>query len=300
MLYLFIDTNIFLDFFHYSDDDLEELRKLFNLMKEEKVTLYLPEQVKHEFYRNRELKINDAVKRLNDAKLIDSFPQFCKEYDTYNQLQKLAKAFAKERKKLIDEMSKDISEEKLKADTIIKDLFEESHLLDSNEFYDRAIKRYNLGDPPGKDKSYGDAIIWLTLLEKVTSGKELYFVTGDKDYQSIRDKKRFNPYLFKEWERKKDSQVRYYNRLSQFFKDNFPDIHLDDESEKYERIQNLIHSSSFAQTHAAITALSEYDQFTPEERALLIKASSTNPQIVQIAGDDDVWAFFGKLRSTWP
>ena len=38
---LFIDTNIFLSFYHLSSDDLEELRKLAALLEQKKATLYL-------------------------------------------------------------------------------------------------------------------------------------------------------------------------------------------------------------------------------------------------------------------
>jgi hypothetical protein len=59
---LFIDTNIFLSFYHLSSDDLEELRKLGVLLDKKKVTLLLPKQVIDEYRRNREVKIADALK----------------------------------------------------------------------------------------------------------------------------------------------------------------------------------------------------------------------------------------------
>ena len=42
-MYLFIDTNIFLSFYHFTKEDLEELKKLGVLLKQKKVILYLPE-----------------------------------------------------------------------------------------------------------------------------------------------------------------------------------------------------------------------------------------------------------------
>jgi len=42
---MFIDTNVFLTFYHFSNDDLEELRKLRVLLEREEVVLYLPQQV---------------------------------------------------------------------------------------------------------------------------------------------------------------------------------------------------------------------------------------------------------------
>ena len=48
-IHLFIDTNVYLKFYHYSNDDLEELNKLLVLLDNEKLELYLPEQVINEF-----------------------------------------------------------------------------------------------------------------------------------------------------------------------------------------------------------------------------------------------------------
>lgn len=63
---LFIDTNIFLSFHHYTSDDLEELRKLAVLARQGEVELLLPKQVVDEFKRNRAGKIADALKRLRE------------------------------------------------------------------------------------------------------------------------------------------------------------------------------------------------------------------------------------------
>ncbi|MEQ1761458.1 MAG: PIN domain-containing protein [Vicinamibacterales bacterium] len=79
-LNLFIDTNVFLSFFHLTSEDLEELRKLSALVKDKRVTLWLPEQVIHEFRRNREGKIQDALKQLRDQRLNLQFPSICKDY----------------------------------------------------------------------------------------------------------------------------------------------------------------------------------------------------------------------------
>jgi predicted nucleic acid-binding protein len=53
-VHLFIDTNIFLSFYAYASDDVEELRKLTKLISTDQLKLYLTEQVRDEFYRNRE------------------------------------------------------------------------------------------------------------------------------------------------------------------------------------------------------------------------------------------------------
>ncbi|QXI65269.1 hypothetical protein CP157_03056 [Paracoccus marcusii] len=43
-MHLFIDANIFLDFFHLTSADIEELRKLIALIEEGQIVLYVPEQ----------------------------------------------------------------------------------------------------------------------------------------------------------------------------------------------------------------------------------------------------------------
>jgi len=55
-MYLFIDTNVFLSFLHYSSDDLEELNKLAVVIRNKKLMLLLPEQVVIEFWRNVSVK----------------------------------------------------------------------------------------------------------------------------------------------------------------------------------------------------------------------------------------------------
>ena len=85
-IHLFIDTNIYLKFYHFSNDDLEELNKLHVLLDNDNLELYLPEQVRNEFNRNRDTKLADALKTFNTAKLEFQFPQFCKEYDEYEKL----------------------------------------------------------------------------------------------------------------------------------------------------------------------------------------------------------------------
>jgi predicted nucleic acid-binding protein len=81
---LLIDTNIYLSFYHYSNDDLEELKKLVVLIDQREIKLYVPEQIKLEFQRNRANKIADALKRLRDQNLNFRFPQISKEYQLFS------------------------------------------------------------------------------------------------------------------------------------------------------------------------------------------------------------------------
>lgn len=42
---LFIDSNVFLSFYHLTSEDLTELNKLVDLLEEKEIRMYLPEQV---------------------------------------------------------------------------------------------------------------------------------------------------------------------------------------------------------------------------------------------------------------
>ena len=62
-MYLFIDTNVYLSFYHYSKDDLDELHKLSALVERNEIQLLLPQQVIDEFWRNHESKLHDAISK---------------------------------------------------------------------------------------------------------------------------------------------------------------------------------------------------------------------------------------------
>ena len=85
MINLFIDTNIFLSFYHLTNEDLEELKKLAALIDNSEIQLFLPDQIKNEFTRNRSAKIVDAMRKLQEAKFNLSFPLFAKDYAEYDE-----------------------------------------------------------------------------------------------------------------------------------------------------------------------------------------------------------------------
>jgi predicted nucleic acid-binding protein len=118
---LFIDTNIFLSFFHLTSDDLEELRKLAVLIDQNKVRPYLTDQVLSEFRRNRENKIAQALKGLKDQRLNLQFPQMCKDYPEFGVLRDLQKKYEKAHSTLLQKLAKDVADQTLKADGTLKE-----------------------------------------------------------------------------------------------------------------------------------------------------------------------------------
>ncbi|RMB09026.1 hypothetical protein BXY39_1673 [Eilatimonas milleporae] len=52
-MHIFIDTNIFLNFFHFTKDDLDALNDVFASQEHDAATVYLTEQVRDEIRRAR-------------------------------------------------------------------------------------------------------------------------------------------------------------------------------------------------------------------------------------------------------
>lgn len=289
---IFIDTNIFLSFYHFTSDDLEELKKLAVLARRGEVTLFLPEQVVDEFRRNRAVKIADAVKRLREQRLTLQLPQISKQYEEYEQLREAQREYERHHAKLIEKIEEDVANNRLEADAVIEELFGVATLIpNSSPLIDRARLRMELGKPPGKKGSLGDALNWEALLEAVPHGSDLYFVTDDSDYSSPLDANTLDPYLLHEWSSNKSSELHTYKRLSSFFGDKFPAIKLATELEKDLLIQELASSTNFAQTHRVISRLSRYSDFTQAQANEIVAVAVTNNQVYWIARDPDVHQF---------
>ena len=293
---LFIDTNILLSFYHLTDEDLEELRKLIVLIEQGEIVLFLPSQVQDEFKRNRDGKIADGLKRLTDQRLPSQFPAICKHYDEYDALRKLVREYDEVRNSLLDKMNADISDRKLKADQITEDLFSQARVVQVDETIVLAAQtRCDTGNPPGKRGSLGDALNWETVLASVPDAEDLYFISDDSDYASALDKNAFDSFLLGEWQRKKMSDLVFYRRLSSFFKDQFPEIKLASEVKKEMLIRGLSSSPNFATTHTLIGRLSAFSEFTRPQLNALVNAAVMNNQVHQIMGDPDIWEFFNAL-----
>ncbi|MDI9342436.1 MAG: PIN domain-containing protein [Sediminibacterium sp.] len=288
-IHLFIDTNVYLKFYHFSSDDLEQLSRLMMLLENDVVELYVPIQVINEFERNRDNKLADAIKTLRNTKLDFQFPEFCKEYKEYEILRKKIKECEEEKNRLLKNIMLAIDSQSLKADNVITSLFERSNTINlTSELIEVSKIRFDLGNPPGKNKSYGDAINWESLLSEVPQNMDLYFITDDKDYYSEIDNTKFNDFLRKEWLTKKNSNIKFYKTLSEFFKSNFPDIKLEAELEKEILVNQLFESKNFFNSRKYLTKLSRFDKFSTEQINNILKASINNFQINYIGSDYDI------------
>jgi hypothetical protein len=291
-LIVFIDTNVFLAFFHYSDDDLEELKKLAVVLEQRKAVLLLPEQVVDEFGRNRASTIAQALKALREQTLTFRFPEFCKHYPQYAQLRALQRKYSALHHELLESVNAGIEKEDLLADQTIRALFQNAqHLAISPDVLERTRVRCERGNPPGKAGSFGDAINWELLLEHAPVREDLHFISDDRDFASPLGGGMFDPFLGAEWERTKGSHVRFFGTVSAFFREHFPEITLASEAEKDLLVRDLVSSGSFAMTHNTIAKLRRFTDFTAAQANAIVDAALSNSQVSWILTDPDVREF---------
>jgi hypothetical protein len=283
---LYIDTNIYLTFYHFSNDDLDELKKLIALVNTGSIKLFLPKQTWNEFRRNREVKIKDSLDNLSASKLSKQFPRIATKYPEFEIMKSAIKKFEKSKSELISKIRQDAESKTLLADDIINQLFEKSVILDiTEEIMTNSVDRFRRGDPPGKDNSYGDAINWESLLEKVADFEELYFVSDDKDFYSILNTSIFNSFLLREWKESKKSELFFYRKLSDFFKEKYPDIELTSETEKEIIISNLHDANNFYNAKKVVSKLLRYEPYSVEQINQIANAFCDNSQIYWIKDD---------------
>jgi hypothetical protein len=135
-----------------------------------------------------------------------------------------------------------------------------------------------MGNPPGKDKSYGDAINWEILLQYIPKGEDLYIVSSDKDYRSVIDDSCIKSFLNDEWIKKKESNVYFFTSLTSFLNNHISSIKLKTEEEKDKAINLLQHSDSYQSTHKAIDDLNRFDDWSNSQIKEILKIADENSE----------------------
>lgn len=223
MIHLFIDTNIFLSFYRFSNEQLHKLEELVSLIRAKKVKLYLTEQVIDEFNRNREKVFKDTMKVINDFSPKFLVPVMCNDMKEVKSIQTQLKQIEKKKKKIEERLKRQFKYNSLKIDMFMKEIISSTNVYEVTEIiYNRGLRRYHLGNPPGKNNSYGDAINWEILLENVPKRQPLYFIGNDSDHLSPMDKAQFSDFLSQEWKRKKGSSVILFNSILEFLQKKNP------------------------------------------------------------------------------
>lgn len=219
---LFIDANIYLDYFRASTEKLASLRVLRRLLIQKKLRLIIPEQTKREYTQNRHntveetrTLINQQIKQLTT---LSGYPPIVKDWGEMKSVEKKLQNIKGDLRKLIERYDNLTIEEETDADILIKSNFKLGECkAEDKGILDKAYIRYMKGSPPRKtDNSYGDAIIWELLLEDCGED-DLTIISRDRDFMSIqRGQKILNIFLRKEWEDSSTKKISFFNSLGKF------------------------------------------------------------------------------------
>ncbi len=294
MKLLFIDSNIFLNFYDFHDEDLTQLAKLVDFIKSGEIKLFLTSQVCDEVKRNREVRLKVAYGEFAKSKPTLTMPPFCKHYDEYTDIKRAQNILDKLKAQLSKKLWNDIQKHTLKADKVIQDLISESKIIESDAYLPQSIKRHRLGRPPGKkDRSYGDEINWEALLAEVEGEGEFILLSKDGDYSHPIDENLAKDYLVEEWKKvHPENEIFFYKSLTRFFSEHDIKIQLRVEQEKDSLVQGLINSPNFLTTHDLVSKLSKYSSFNDSQIKGLANALLENSQVRWVINDQDTNSFY--------
>ncbi|MCK0129493.1 PIN domain-containing protein [Erythrobacter sp. F6033] len=297
MLQVFIDANIYLRFFAYSTDALDELEKFRALCEAKKIKLFLTDQVKREIARNRDAEVSRALGRFEKSFSSPEIPRFAANFDETVAVYEAAKALTAAKSSLREKLDAYIDSNSLPADDLVNQLELVSELLvaDDHDFM-AARDRRDFGDPPGKRDSLGDQLNWEMLLDQAATNSDLHIITQDGDFFSKLDKDLPDRALVNEWHDEKSADLFIYRSLGEFAKKHFPEIKLPSDVFRTEWVSRLAKTRSFSTTHTYVEKLQGiFDDLTLEDAVRLFQAMIENEQINWISEDEDVKEFFLKL-----
>lgn len=295
-MHVFIDTNILLNFFHFSKDELDALNDVFASHEHGAAKVHLTQQVCDEFKRNRENKIKDALKRFKEIKFAAQIPSFMKAYEEYSAIRRLSAELQGLVKSIAEKVDADIVAKRLVADNLISDIFGRYEIIPTSlELFATASMRLVIGNPPGKAGSVGDAINWTLLLQTVPDGEPLHVISEDGDFYSTLNEDAAHPFLEEEWRTRKGSSLHVYRTLSAFMKEHFDGVAFPFDRAKDALIDDLSTSGSFANTHHFVAKLEAFSYFSLKEVERIMVAAVENNQFGRIVSDRDVSDFLNRV-----
>jgi hypothetical protein len=229
---IFIDTNIFLDFYRISSSDVS--MKYLEQIEQHKDIIIISSQVEMEFKKNRQKVILEGLaefRKVTDIRL--SIPPIVQDTKSVDMLKTSKKSLEDQHKKLVDKIS-NIFIDPAKHDPVYKTfntIFQNKSDINLNRDNERRViirelaqKRFNLGYPPRKkeDNSFGDAINWEWIIEcAINTKKHIIIVTRDADYGAKYNKQPYlNDWLRQEFNQRVGARRKIFltDRLSEAFK----------------------------------------------------------------------------------
>jgi len=303
---IFLDSGILLDFYRISSNEAELYKKITTLIKNNAVSIYLTEQVKHEFSRMKEDIIQAALDDFCSLKISMKTPPIFGLDTEYRNLVDKAKLFNDALGKLHSRFTEQFKHNEFEADTLINVVFKNAEYHETTpELLERARNRLEIRNPPGKINELGDRLNWETLLKwEETNNKysrnkdnDFYIISNDGDYfrNSSNKTAEIKLFLQNEWNNKKENTIFGYRSLKDFFIEKFPKQKLATDLEKEVVINSFENSSSFSETHYIIKKLNNINNLTNKEVNRIIEAYINNDQIRSIYNDSDVYSYLNLI-----
>jgi len=295
-IHVFIDANVLLAFFDYSEDDLHGVRALIAEVRRGRVVIHATQQLQDEVTRNRATKINTALELLGKQSLDIKLPTVCKGYPEFNELKKLQRDYNSKRAELLRVARQDVDSKSLSADRVLQEFFTAVTIHEvSEELVFKARRRADLGNPPERSGSIGDAVHWEHLIDSVPSKTDLHLISCDKDFATGRGSGTINEFLQAEWMMAKQANVLLFRSINEFLETKMPLLRLPSHSELSDLINELDRSSNFARTHQVIASLQNYDISDIRQVEDILRTCLQNTQVRWIITDNDVSSFLVAL-----
>ena len=275
---LFIDTNIYLDFYRLSN----KIRLAFlSHIDSVKDCIIMTDQVEMEFKKNRQSVIAETIKNIKAPAIIPR-PGLLSDDKTYMALSKDINKASK-RVNILQNRLQRIFEKPEKYDPIYKIIRNLSKKQDSITLHRgtdaarnirrRAFKRFLLGYPPRKknDLSTGDAVNWEWFIECAILEKpdQIFIVSRDADY-GIHNKEvsYLNDWLMQEFKDRvgRKPKIKLYAQLALALKElNVIVSELEQKTERQLIAKKVIKQPNFIKR---ISSLDETDALNEIELAL--------------------------------
>ena len=218
MVYVFIDTNVYLKFYKFSKETISKLNELKDEVEKGNIILIINEQLKSEFYANRENSIKETYKNIKEFVSFKKIGNCPYTHDSLNKIKNSMDVILKEQEKTLKSFLDDAEAYKLEADKIIEFLFMNGKELNlDKKILEKSKIRVLRRMPPGKEGSHGDAIHWELLKDRLEDDKDLYIISNDGDFKSTLFPNKLNPILEKEWG-SRDKKCYIFDHITEFLK----------------------------------------------------------------------------------
>jgi predicted nucleic acid-binding protein len=227
---LFVDTNIFLDFYRGRNDAALSLLEHLDTIQDRIIVTY---QVEMEFKKNRQSAILEGDKDLKNISFKINRPGLFSDAAAIRSAEKKLEAVETSikaiRKRLAKALAKPTTDDPVYK--VCQRIFNKNDDLNLTREHDKkgyirrkAMRRFLLGCPPRKknDTSIGDAINWEWMIYCAVAKKaELVIVSRDSDFGIEYDNKTYlNDHLHQEFSDRvsKKRKILLYQKLSQALK----------------------------------------------------------------------------------